>query len=198
MGIFGKDPTVNTKEKVREWTGKIRTEMRGVDRQIRGIQREEEKVKNEIKKAAKKGDRDVCRVLAMELVRSHKAISKMYESKAQMNSIILNMNNQLATLRMVGSLQKSSEEMTKAGIIEELIDETVASTSQDSEDMEEEMQQEVDKILHEVLAGEMERVPQPITEEPVLPPAEMEAADAGSEPEKELEVMKARLEALRS
>lgn len=45
-----------------------------LDRQIRSIQREEAKVKMELKKAAKRGDRDVCLVFAKEIVNSRKAV----------------------------------------------------------------------------------------------------------------------------
>ena len=40
--------------------------------------REEEKVKLELKKAAKRGDKDVCLVFAKELVNSRKAVSKSH------------------------------------------------------------------------------------------------------------------------
>jgi len=59
------------------------------------IQREEEKVKRSIKDAAKKGQRDVCIVLAKEMIHSKKAVNKLYASKAQMNSVLLSMKNQL-------------------------------------------------------------------------------------------------------
>lgn len=59
------------------------------------IQREEEKVKRSIKDAAKKGQRDVCVILAKELIQSRRAISKLYASKAHMNSVLLSMKNQL-------------------------------------------------------------------------------------------------------
>ncbi|EDK98945.1 vacuolar protein sorting 24 (yeast), isoform CRA_a, partial [Mus musculus] len=42
--------------------------MRVVDRQIRDIQREEEKVKRSVKDAAKKGQKEVCVVLAKEML----------------------------------------------------------------------------------------------------------------------------------
>lgn len=45
-----------------------------IDRQIRAIQREEEKVKMELKKAAKQGNRDVCLVFAKEIVNSRKGV----------------------------------------------------------------------------------------------------------------------------
>lgn len=59
------------------------------------IQREEEKVKRSIKDAAKKGQKDVCIILAKEMIHSKKAINKLYASKAQMNSVLLSMKNQL-------------------------------------------------------------------------------------------------------
>jgi charged multivesicular body protein 3 len=59
---------------VREWNSKLRKQQFLLDRQIRNIQREEEKVKLELKKAAKRGDKDVCLVLAKEIVNSRKAV----------------------------------------------------------------------------------------------------------------------------
>ncbi|CAJ0926267.1 unnamed protein product, partial [Mesorhabditis belari] len=72
MGLFGKkkDP----KEQVRELQRKMRQEMRTLDRQVYSIQREEQKVKNEIKAAAKKGDKDVCVILAKSLLQSRKTV----------------------------------------------------------------------------------------------------------------------------
>lgn len=60
-----------------------------------GIQREEAKVKKSIKDAAKQGHIDVAKILAKELVQSRKATSKMYTSKAQMNSVMMSMQQQL-------------------------------------------------------------------------------------------------------
>ncbi|XP_042102001.1 charged multivesicular body protein 3 isoform X3 [Ovis aries] len=121
MGLFGKTQEKPPKELVNEWSLKIRKEMRVVDRQIRDIQREEEKVKRSVKDAAKKGQKDVCVVLAKEMIRSRKAVSKLYASKAHMNSVLMGMKNQLemlykwnqliSVLRVAGSLQKSTEVM---------------------------------------------------------------------------------------
>lgn len=63
------------------------------------IQREEEKVKRSIKDAAKKGQKDVCVILAKEMIQSKRAVSKLYASKAQMNSVLLSMKNQLGECR---------------------------------------------------------------------------------------------------
>ena len=62
------------------------------------IQTEELKVKKSIKDAAKKGQKDVCKILAKELVQSRKAVSKLYASKAQMNSVVMSMQQQQGKL----------------------------------------------------------------------------------------------------
>ena len=59
------------------------------------IQMEEMKVKKSVKDAAKKGHMDVCKILAKELIQSRKAISKLYASKAQMNSVVMSMQHQM-------------------------------------------------------------------------------------------------------
>jgi len=59
------------------------------------IQREEEKVKRSMKDAAKKGDADVCRILAKEVIRAKKSVSKIHAAKAQLKSVEYNMNQQL-------------------------------------------------------------------------------------------------------
>ena len=56
---------------------------------------EEAKVQKSLKDAAKKGEKDVCTILAKEIIRSRKAVNKIYASKAQLNSVELGMKNQL-------------------------------------------------------------------------------------------------------
>lgn len=220
MGLFGRTPEKPPKELITEWSQKIRKEMRVIDRQIRDIQREQEKVKRSIKDAAKKGQKDVCVVLAKEMIQSKRAVTKLYASKAQMNSVLLSMKNQLAVLRVAGSLQKSTEvmkamqnlvkipeiqatmrelskEMTKAGIIEEMLEDTFESM-EDGEDMEEAAEEEVDKILYEITAGALGNAPSKVTD--ALPETEPAGAAAASddESEEDIEAMQSRLAALRS
>jgi len=179
MGIFGKNK-VDPKEQVRELQRKMRRELGTLNRQIHAIEREEGKVKQEIKQAAKKGDRDVCIVLAKSIVQSRKSITKLHTTCTQINSIVMSMQHQLATMRMAGTIEQSTEvmknmqqlmkvpevmqvmremskEMSRVGIIEEIIEETM--TSLEPEDMEDQAQEEVDRILWEVTAGEMGRAP---------------------------------------
>ena len=59
------------------------------------INTEELKVKKSVKDAAKRGQTDVAKILARELVQSRKAVSKLYASKAHMNSVVMSMQQQL-------------------------------------------------------------------------------------------------------
>lgn len=222
MGLFGKSQERNPKDMVQEWSSKLRKESYALDRQIRSIQREEDKIKRSLKEAAKKNDKEVCTILAKEIIRSRKAVNKIYTSKAHINSVQLQMKNQLATVRVAGSLAKSTEvmqamqalvklpevaasmremskEMMKAGIIEEMIDETMESL-EDVEEMEEEAQKEIDKVLWEITAGKLGEAPAA----PMAAPAkEGEASVVASvadaeDDEDDMKDMQSRLQALRS
>ncbi|KAE9547809.1 hypothetical protein FO519_008975 [Halicephalobus sp. NKZ332] len=178
MGLFGK--TKDPKEQVQEMSRKMRSEMNNVNRQIREIQRKEEGIKREIKAHAKKGNKDACMTLAKSLVHSRKVVNKMHLTNTQINSALMGLQHQLATIRMAGSIQSSTEvmqamqklvkvpeimstmrelskEMTRAGIIEEMIEETMDAI--EPEELEEEAAVEVDKVLWEVTQGELGKAP---------------------------------------
>ncbi|XP_023363958.1 charged multivesicular body protein 3-like isoform X1 [Otolemur garnettii] len=209
MELFRKTQEKHPKELINEWLLKIRKEMRVVDKQIRDIQREEEKVKRSMKDAAKKGQKDVRVVLAKEIIRSRKAISKLYASKVHMNLVRMVMKNQLVILRVAGSLQKSKEvmkamqslvkipevqatmqelskEMMKAGMIEEILENTFESMD-DQEELEEAAEMEIDKILFEITPGALGKVPSKVTD--ALP--ETVGAMAASEDKEEEETLEA-------
>ncbi|CAH3027463.1 unnamed protein product [Porites evermanni] len=217
MGLFGQTPQKTPKEQVQEWCRGLRKENRNLDRQIRAIQREEEKATRTLRDAAKKGQKDVCMILGKEIVQSRKAVSKIYASKAQLNSVEMSMKNQLATLRLAGSLEKSSEvmrymqqlvkvpeiqatmqelskEMMKAGIIEEMLEDTFEGLEED--DLEEAAQEEVEKVLFEVTKGTVKLQLRVVFF--TFEKEEGAAAMVPSDDEGEMEDMKARLEALRS
>lgn len=218
MNLFGKTIGKTPKEQVREWTSQLRKERYALDRQIRAIQREEEKTKRMLKDAAKRGDIDVCRVLAKEIVSARKSVNRIQTSKAHLNSVQLSMNHQLALLKVSGALERSTEvmqsmqnlvkvpeisrtmqelsrEMMKAGIIEEMMEDTFESVF-DDEDLEEEAGEEVDKLLWELTAGQLGTAPAAVSES--LPDATMEAASASAASDTDLTDMQMRLEALRS
>lgn len=178
-------------------------------------------MKKSLKEAAKKNDKDVCLILAKEVIRARKAVNRIHASKAQLNSVMMSMNHQLATLKLAGSLQRSTEvmksmqqlikipevaqtmrdlskEMMRAGIIEEMLDDTMEGLD-DQEELEEEAQEEVDKVLWELTAGTLGKAPTAVTES--LPSEDIEVAGPSTvvdEEEDDVSKMQERLQALRS
>uniref|UniRef100_A0A453JC07 Uncharacterized protein n=1 Tax=Aegilops tauschii subsp. strangulata TaxID=200361 RepID=A0A453JC07_AEGTS len=55
------------------------------------VQKEEKKVEKAIRDAAKRGDMGSAKALAKELVQSRKAVNRLYENKAQLNSISMHL-----------------------------------------------------------------------------------------------------------
>lgn len=70
---------------------------------LSAIQREEDKLKKSLKEAAKKGDKDVCTILAKDVVHARKAISKIYTSRTHISSVQMQMKNQLGKLKFTFS-----------------------------------------------------------------------------------------------
>ncbi|XP_006830717.1 PREDICTED: charged multivesicular body protein 3-like isoform X2 [Chrysochloris asiatica] len=188
MGLFGKTQEKPPKELVNEWSLKIRKEMRVVDRQIRDIQREEEKVKRSVKDAAKKGQKDVCVVLAKEMIRSRKASTEVMKA----------MQSLVKIPEIQATMRELSKEMMKAGVIEEMLEDTFESMD-NQEEMEEEAEMEIDKILFEITAETLGKAPSKVTD--ALPDPEPPGAMAASEDEEgdeALDAMQTRLATLRS
>ncbi|CAO0801251.1 unnamed protein product [Mucor circinelloides] len=205
-------------ELVKKWRQEIRGQQRGIDRQIRAIDAEEAKVKKSIKQVAKKGDVKNCKMLAKELIRSQRHKNRLYTSKAQMNSIIMQLEHQLATLKVAGSLQKSGEvmklvnqlarlpeisqtmqqmsmEMTKAGIMEEMIGDTM--DMMDDDDIEEAADEEVNNVLFQItdgMLGEAGSVGPALESKPMVAEEEEEEDE---EEGPELDMMQKRLQALK-
>ncbi|KAI8640935.1 Snf7-domain-containing protein [Parasitella parasitica] len=209
--FFGKK---SPEELVKKWRQEIRSQQRQIAREIRAIDAEELKVKKSIKQIAKKGDIKNCKMLAKELVRSQKHKNRLCTSTAQMNSIIMQLESQLATLKVAGSIQKSGEvmkmvnqlarlpeisnnmqqmsmEMTKSGIMGEMIDDTM--DMMDDDDIEEAADEEVNKVLFQITDGMLGEAG---SVGPVLVTADQE--DEWEEEESpELNSMKKRLQALK-
>ncbi|KAF8759209.1 hypothetical protein HU200_010238 [Digitaria exilis] len=205
--------------------------------QIRGwvlpdVQREEKNVEKAIREAAKRNDMGSAKALAKELVRSRRAVNRLYENKAQLNSVSMHLGEIVgmiffSTARTVGHLSKSAEvmkivnnlmkapelaatmqefskEMTKAGVMEEMVNDAVDSAL-DSEDMEEEIEEEVDKVLASVAgetasqlpdAARTQRIQQPSTSR--VPEERQAVAEGADDDEEDLEEIRARLAKVRS
>ena len=58
-------------------------------------------MKLSLKDAAKKNQIDVCKILAKEVAQSRKAVNKLYASKAQINSVMMSMDQQLCEYHLL-------------------------------------------------------------------------------------------------
>lgn len=224
MGLFGsdKDSHEKAKERVRELSGKMRQEGRQLDRQIHAIEREEQKTILMIKAAAKKNQMDVCKVLAKSMVLSKKQKNRIYSTKAQLNSVEMQMKNSLSQMKIAGAMKSSTEvmktmsnlmkipemqrtmmemskEMMKAGIIDEMINDTMDSVLDDDGTLDDVADAEVDKIILEITQGKLRDLPAINKDKPMANGGQAAAStsydDDLDEPEEE---MTRRLEALRS
>ncbi|WVQ72331.1 hypothetical protein IAR50_001882 [Cryptococcus sp. DSM 104548] len=171
--IYGPTP----EEKVKSWQGKLRTQERQLDREIRNLEVATQKSKIELKQLAKKNDIKSARILAREVVRANKQRDRLESSKARIKSVNMQLQHQLSMVKVTGAFQKSTEimkttnalvklpqlsatmremsmEMMKSGIMEEMMEDTLDSVN-DDEELEEEADQEVDKVLFELTDGKL-------------------------------------------
>ncbi|KAH9815549.1 Snf7 family [Melampsora americana] len=172
--IYGPSP----EERVKKWQTKIKSEERQIEREIRMIENMEKKVKMNLKQLAKSEDLKNCKVLAKEIVRSQKQKDRLFTSKARLNSIRMQLQHQLATLKITGTLQKSTEimklsnslmklpelnktmlemskEMMKAGIMSEMVEDAIDTLDEDEDELEEEAENEVENVLFEITDGKL-------------------------------------------
>ncbi|EAU84830.1 vacuolar sorting protein Vps24 [Coprinopsis cinerea okayama7 len=170
--LYGPTP----EEKVRAWQAKLRAESRQLDREMRQLDMATSKAQQSVKQLATKGDVKSARILAKEVVRSKKQKDRLSVSKARLASIGNQLQQQLAMMKVTGTLQKSTEimklsnslvklpqisqtmremsmEMTKAGIMEEMLEDTL--DMDEDEELEEEADAEVDKVLFELTNGKL-------------------------------------------
>ncbi|KAJ6539398.1 Snf7-domain-containing protein [Mycena capillaripes] len=170
--LYGPTP----EEKVRQWQVKLRTESRHLDREMRQLDAATKQARQQVKQHAARGDVKSARILAREVVRSDKQKDRLSVSKARLGSIGTQLTQQMAMIKVTGSLQKSTEimklsnaliklpqisqtmremsmEMTKAGIMEEMLENTLEMD--EDEELLDEADAEVDKVLAELTDGKL-------------------------------------------
>ncbi|GHJ87981.1 hypothetical protein NliqN6_4383 [Naganishia liquefaciens] len=170
--IYGPTP----EERLQEWQRRLRTEQRGLEKEIRQLDVATTKARQQLKQLANKGDIKSARLLAREVVRTQRQKQRLTVGKARLGSVQMQMQHQAALVKVTGTFQKSTEimkasneliklpqlsatmremsaEMMKSGIISEMIDDTL-EVDEDSE-LEEEADEEVDKVLYELTDGKL-------------------------------------------
>lgn len=176
--LFGGPPPKSPAEQAKDWKRQLGAEGRKMEHQIRKIQQAEMKAVKSAKQAAKMGDNVSVRILAKEILQARKAATRLRTAKTQMNSVALQLQMQVSQQKLAGSLQKSTEvmtamnglikigevsntmremskEMTKAGLIDEMMTDAI-DTALDDGIEEEELDDEVAKVVKEVVMGQMQ------------------------------------------
>ncbi|KAJ5893670.1 Snf7-domain-containing protein [Penicillium taxi] len=220
--FFGPDPQVQ----MRKCKALIRGNTRQLDRDIAQLKVLDSKTRQHIINASKRAQRNPSqakqaisetKIFARELVRIRRQTTRLNTSRAQLQSVGMQVDEAFSVRKIQGSLQKStgimkdvntlvrlpelsstmfqlSTELVRAGIIEEIVSDAIPDNEL-LEDEEEEADEEVEKILQEILKGKLAQAPEK-PESPVEEPAETEPMF--EEQEATLEQMRDRLEALKS
>eukprot|EP00511_Aplanochytrium_stocchinoi_P011391 CAMPEP_0204861806 /NCGR_PEP_ID=MMETSP1348-20121228/1906_1 /ASSEMBLY_ACC=CAM_ASM_000700 /TAXON_ID=215587 /ORGANISM="Aplanochytrium stocchinoi, Strain GSBS06" /LENGTH=270 /DNA_ID=CAMNT_0052011381 /DNA_START=54 /DNA_END=866 /DNA_ORIENTATION=- len=175
---FGLWAQNDPREQLREWQRAVRKEQHALDRNIREIEREERKIKQNLKNAAKKCYNDSVRRMAVELVKAQKHKDRIQQMKSHLTSVSIQLRQQSAQLRVTNTLKMSTNlmasmnklanysevaasiyglgrEMERAGLIQELVDDALDSTMSD---VENEVDAEIDRVIREVTEGMFESV----------------------------------------
>lgn len=215
--MFGKDKPKDPREKAKAIKSTLRREGYKLDRDVANMQRQIEKNEAIVKRYGKQGNIEAAKIVAKEIVGARKAKSRFITAKTQLNSVTMQVDHQLALVRMEGAMKAStdvmksmqtlmklpqlqqtmmelSKEMTKMGIIEEMVEDTMESAF-DDDDLEEAAQEEVDKVLGELIGGQLDKAPDAISE---TLPEPMGATAAEEDIDEDMDAMRRRLESLKS
>jgi len=120
------------------------------------------------------------------------SVRKIQGSLKASTGIMKDVNTLIRLPELTGTMQELSQELMKAGIIEEMVGDSLPNDEL-LEGEDEEAETEVDKVLGEVLKGRLGTPEQQIPQAPVEEEVEEE-----EDREAELEQMRGRLEALKS
>lgn len=204
----------------------LNANQRALDRDILRLKQVETKTRNLIVAASKRGQRNPSqaksaametRTFAKELIRVRRQKQRLATSKAQLQSVQMQVTEAFSVRKIEGSIKASatimrdvnslvklpeltgtmrelSNELMKAGIIEEMVGDMIPDV-EDNEGLEdEEAEGEVDKVLGEILKDKTSAVPNVPTDKL----EETGQMDVEEDTEADLEQMRGRLEALRN
>lgn len=157
------------------------------------------------------------RTFARELLRVRKQTARLQTSKAQLQSVQMQVNEAFSVRKIEGSIRAStgimkdvntlvrlpeltgtmrelSQELVRAGIIEEMVGDVIDNDALLEDDLDE-AEAEVDKVLTEVLKDKMPAAAVPKVDAPAVP---ADAVEEEEDQEEMLAQMRGRLEALKS
>eukprot|EP00037_Helgoeca_nana_P017682 m.167412 g.167412 ORF g.167412 m.167412 type:complete len:213 (+) comp24100_c0_seq1:226-864(+) len=165
--LFGRKKT--PAEMLKEHQRALKKSVRGIEREERELTKQQEKLKNDIKKSAKEQQMSVCRIQAKDLVRTKKHIRKMLQMKTQIQAVSLKIQTMKSTATMADAMKGVSKAMGKmnktmnmpqltqvmrdfereSGIMDakqEMMDDMIDGAMEDEDD-----EQEADDMVQQVL-----------------------------------------------
>lgn len=160
-------------DQVKDWISSMKSEQRMLEREIRAIEREESKVKTDLRNSIQNNRPSVVKILAKELVRSKRAKEQLYLTKANLNSITLQLQNQLGMYRISKQINITNEiigkmnqlmnvetiskdiknisiEMEHAGLIQDTLQKEFDRIDE-KEGIEEVAEEEIEKVIDEIV-----------------------------------------------
>uniref|UniRef100_A0A0R3WFJ3 SNF7 family protein n=1 Tax=Taenia asiatica TaxID=60517 RepID=A0A0R3WFJ3_TAEAS len=200
---------------VRDLPTRLRRKHRKLDRDIVSIQQKCKQREVEAQKYTK--NVDATNTLVKEIVASPKSANRLYRAKAQIDSVIMELENQVAMAKMASALNQSTsvmqtmsklvklpelcatmcnmwKGMMRLGLMNEMVEESTDSALDQPEQMEEMAQAEVDKILFQLTNGAMGMASDAVTD--TLPACTQRPVDVDDDDLDDREAMRARLQAI--
>ncbi|KAJ6547290.1 Snf7-domain-containing protein [Mycena capillaripes] len=166
--LFGR--TVTPAERLRQHQRSLAKAQRELDRERGKLEASEKKLIADIKKSAKDGQLNACKVMAKDLVRTRRYVQKFYQMRTQLQAVglriqTLRSNQQMAdamrgATRAMASMnrglnlpgiQRIMTEFEKESSMMDMKEEMMSDAVDDVMDEEEDEEEEGDKILKEVL-----------------------------------------------
>ncbi|KAI5957529.1 VPS24 [Candida theae] len=203
----------------------LRKNKRELDRSVNQLQPLKKKTEGLIRKAAKEKDYKTAKLYAKELININRQYNKLYTSRTRVESITMSINEQYSMNKLTKSIHSStsimkdvnslihigavsqtmqelSKELTKAGIINEMMDDMVDLDYEEDEELESESQEEVNKIIANLTEEKTSKVSEVPTTQLEAPQLEEEVPATEEEEDEEdniaIDEIKQRLRALQS
>ncbi|KAL1743275.1 vacuolar sorting protein DID4 [Schizophyllum fasciatum] len=166
--LFGR--SVTPAERLRQHQRALTKAQRELDRERTKLEQSEKKLIADIKKSAKAGQMNACKVMAKDLVRTRRYVQKFYQMRTQLQAVSLRIQTLRSNQQMAEAMRGASramasmnrgmnlpqiqkimnefeQESSMMDMKEEMMSDAVDGVMEDEEDEEE----EGDKILKEVL-----------------------------------------------
>ncbi|MEE6468229.1 hypothetical protein FKM82_008217 [Ascaphus truei] len=139
---------------IKDQNKELRGTQRAITRDRSALEKQEKQLELEIKKMAKTGNKEACRVLAKQLVQLRKQKTRTF---ATMQAV----NKKMDPQKTLQTMQNFQKENMKMEMTEEMINDTLDDIFDASED-EEESQDIVNQVLDEIgieVSGKMAKAP---------------------------------------